>query len=168
MGNYKDISSEEAIEKLKDLAEDAKICMFLTSLNKLPITSRPMATQEVDEDGTFWFFSSSDSDKNREIEADNRVQLIYSNNSSVQFLSVLGTATIVRDLEKTKKLWNVFLTTWFSEGPEDPRVTLIKFTPEEGYYWDTKHNKMVQSIKIAIGAIRGKMMDDGIEGRVNL
>ena len=27
---------------------------------------------------------------------------------------------------------------WFTEGVRDPRITVIKVTPEDGYYWDTK------------------------------
>jgi general stress protein 26 len=168
MGSKKDLQQQPAIEKIKELAEDAKLCMFCTRLNEIPFNTRPMATQMVEEDGTFWFFSPADSDKNEDILADNRVQLIYSNRSSSEFLSMYGKAEIVRDTAKAKELWNVFLTTWFHEGPDDPNLTLIKFVPEKGHYWDTKNNKMVQSLKIVLGAIKGKMMDDGVEGRVKL
>jgi len=167
MGNTKDLQQQEAIDKMKQLAEDAKLCVLVTGFDKYPPASRPMATQEVDEDGTFWFFSSAKSDKNRDIHRDNRVHLIYSNRGDSEFLSVYGKAEIVHDRDKAKKLWNVFLTTWFNQGVDDPDLTLIKVTPDQGHYWDTKHNKMVQSLKIVIGAIRGKMMDDGIEGEIN-
>jgi hypothetical protein len=35
-----------------------------------------------------------------------------------------------------------------------------------GYYWDTKHNRMVQLAKIAIGALTGTTMDDGVMGQL--
>ncbi len=168
MGNTKNLQKQPAIEKIQDLAEDAKMCMFCTSLNSFPFNSRPMATQEVEDDGTFWFFSGKDSTKNADIQRDNRVQLIFTNRSSSEYLSLFGTAEIVVDPAKAKELWNVFLTTWFNEGPTDPNLTLIKFKPSEGHYWDAKYNKMVQSVKIAIGAIKGKMMDVGVEGDVKL
>jgi len=168
MGSIQDLQERPALNKLKELAEDAKLCMFNTRLCGAPFNTRPMATQLVDEDGTFWFFSAADSTKNLDIARDNRVQLIYSNRSASEFLSVYGTAEIIVDKAKAKKLWNVFLTTWFHEGPGDPNLTLLKFTPMEGYYWDTKHNKMIQSMKIAIGAIQGKMRDDGLEGKLEI
>ena len=168
MGSVQDLKQRPAIHKMKELAEDAKLCMFMTRLCGAPFNTRPMATQAVDEDGSLWFFSPADSTKNLDIARDNRVQLIYSNRSSSEFMSVYGTAEIVVDTAKAKKLWNVFLTTWFHEGPEDPNLTLIKVKPLEGYYWDSKHNKMVQSIKIVAGAIRGKMTDDGLEGRLRV
>jgi general stress protein 26 len=168
MGSVKNLKQQPAIDKVKELAEDAKLCMFCTRLTETPFNTRPMATQKIEDDGVFWFFSPADSDKNADIAADNRVQLIYSNRSSSEYLSIYGTAEIIVDPVKAKELWNIFLTTWFHEGPEDPTLTLIKVTPEQGHYWDTKNNKMVQSLKIVVGAIKGKMMDDGVEGNVVL
>ena len=164
MGSTRNLKAQPAIEKVKELSEDAKLCMFCTNLSRQPFNTRPMATQEVEDDGTIWFFSPADSTKNAEISKDNHVQLIYSNRSSSEFLSLYGKADIVRDTNKAKELWNMFLTTWFHEGPDDPNLTLIRFTPTEGHYWDTKNNKMVQSLKIVLGAIQGRMMDDGVDG----
>jgi general stress protein 26 len=168
MGSVKHLEEKPALHKLKELAEEAKLCMFNTRLCGAPFNTRPMATQSVEEDGTIWFFSAADSTKNLDISRDNRVQLIYSNRSASEFLTVYGTVQILVDPVKAKELWNVFLTTWFHEGPEDPNLTLLKFKPLEGYYWDTKHNKMIQSMKIVVGAIQGKMLDDGLEGKLTV
>ena len=168
MGSVKDLQQRPALEKLKELAEDAKLCMLCTRLTQTPFNSRPMATQQVEEDGTMWFFSMGDSTTNKDINEDDRVQLIYINRKSSEFMSVYGTAEIVKDREKAKELWNVFLTTWFNDGTDDPNLTMIRVTPSDGYYWDTKNNKMVQSLKIVVGAIKGKMSDDGIMGKLNV
>jgi general stress protein 26 len=168
MGETKNLKNKPAIEKVKDLAEDAKLCMFCTNLEKIPFNVRPMATQKVEEDGTIWFFSGVDSTKNKEIEEDNRVQLIYSNRSSSEYLTLYGRAEVIKDRKIAKELWNVFLTTWFNEGVDDPNLSLIKFSPSEGHYWDTKNNKMVQSLKIVVGAIKRKMSDDGVDGDLSM
>ena len=75
MGDTKNLISDEAIEKIKHLAESANTCHFVTALTKLPLSTRPMATQKVDEDGSLWFMSDKNSSKNHEIQNDNRVQL---------------------------------------------------------------------------------------------
>lgn len=162
------LSGPEALKKIKELAERADICLFTTSLSKLPLTARPMSTQGVDENGTVWFFSEKNSDKNREIESDNRVQLFYSNMSNQEFLSLYGTANILQDSEKAKELWSAHAKTWFNEGPEDPSLTLIEFTPHEGYYWDTKDGKIISLAKMAIGAITGKEIDGSRQGKVQV
>ena len=42
----------------------------------------------------------------------------------------------------------------------------IVVTPEDGYYWDTKHGNVVAGVKMMIGALVGKTMDDSIEGKL--
>jgi general stress protein 26 len=79
-----------------------------------------------------------------------------------------GVATVSRDPHKIKELWSFTMKTWFTGGEDDPRITLIKFAPTYGYYWDTKHGKAVASVKMLIGAVIGKTMDDSIEGRLDL
>ena len=58
------------------------------------------------------------------------------------------------------------LKTWFTEGVDDPRITVIQVAPKGGYYWDNKHGNAVAGVKMLIGAAIGKTLDDSIEGRV--
>ena len=168
MGDYKDLSGKEAIKKMQELVKSADICLFTTSLTKLPLSTRPMSTQEVDDDGTLWFFSGKSSHKNEDIEKDNRVQLFYYNKSSSEYLSLFGEATLLHDRKEIDRLWSPILKTWFTEGKDDPDLQLIKVRPLEAYYWDTKHNKMVAGFKILAGAVTGVTMDDGVEGKMQL
>ena len=61
----------------------------------------------------------------------------------------------------------MFAKAWF-DGKRDPDISLIKIVPDTAYYWDTVHGKMVSLIKIAISAVSGKKMDDGVEGKIDL
>lgn len=160
------ISRQKANEKIKELAKKADVCMFTTSLTKLPLITRPMSTREVDDDGSIWFFSREGSDKNLEIIADNRVQLFYSNSSSSEYMSIYGKATILKDAAKAKELWSAIAKTWFNEGYDDPELTLVKVEPEDGYYWDTKNGKVISLMKMVAGAITGKELDLGVEGKI--
>lgn len=161
-----DVYRGDAMEKIKELADAADICLFTTKLTELPLSARPMSRQRVDDDGTIWFFSEADSHKNEHIEEDNRVQLFFSNQSSSEYLSIYGTAEIIRDVAKAKELWSPIAKTWFNEGPEDPSLTIIKVTPEDGYYWDTKNGKLITLLKIAAGAIAGREFDGSLEGKL--
>ena len=167
MGDQQNLNRQQANEKIKSLAEKADFCLFTTNLTKLPLTTRPMSTRAADESGCIWFFSRNDSNKNREIAEDARVQLFYSNSSSAEFLSIFGKATILKDAQKAKELWSAFAKTWFNDGYDDPELTLIKIEPEEGYYWDTKDGKVISLIKIVTGAVTGREMNLGVEGTIN-
>lgn len=57
----KDLASKEAIKKLIEIGEESNSCMFHTNLNTFPGHCRPMAVQEVDDEGNMWFVSSTES-----------------------------------------------------------------------------------------------------------
>lgn len=166
MGTTQDLQHTAAIEKIQELVDAANICLFATQLTKAPVSVRPMSTSKVDDEGYIWFFSKNDSDKNQHIQEDDQVQLFYSNNSSSEYLSIFGRAEIVRDPNKIEELWTPMAKAWFTEGKEDPTITLLKIIPKEGYYWDTKNGKVISLIKIAVSAITGESSDNGIEGKV--
>ena len=82
------------------------------------------------------------------------------------FLHITGTATISQDCSQIDELWKSLIKTWFTEGKDDPRITVIKVEPTGGYYWDNKHGSAVAFVKMLAGAVLGKTLDDSIEGRV--
>jgi general stress protein 26 len=163
MANSDNLSGNTAIQKIKEIVKHAGTCMFVTNVSKFPLSARPMATIEVEDNGSIWFFSKDNSEKNQHISVDSKVQLFYENHSSSEYISVSGNAQIVRDKKKIEELWTPMARNWF-KGPEDPSCTLIKFIPDTGHYWDTKNNKMVQMIKMAVGMVTGQTMDDGRDG----
>src|SRR4030095_6199649 len=110
----------------------------------------------------------NDSHKNAEIQQDDTVQMLFQGSKHSDFLSVYGHATISKDKNKIKELWEPLIKTWFTEGVDDPRITVIKVEPSEGYYWDTKHGNVVAFMKMAIGAATGKTLDDSIEGKIKV
>lgn len=165
--NHEDLQGPKAIAKMQELAGKTNTCFFSTNLRSstLPVT-RPMAVQQLDDQGHFWFLSASDSHKNQELQQDATVQLLFQGSAHSDFLSVVGTATISTDKAKIKELWNPILKAWFTEGEDDPRITVIEVTPQDGYYWDNKHGNAIAFLKTAVGAAIGQTLDDSIEGTV--
>ena len=49
---------------------------------------------------------------------------------------------------------------------DDPRITVIKVKPADGYYWDTKHGAAITGPKMLVGAAIGKTLDNSLEGRL--
>ena len=164
-----DLTSQEAIKKIKELSEKARICMFCTELDRLPVNSRPMGLQETDENGNLWFISSETSNKNFEIKEDKRVQLYFMNNSDSEYLSVFGDAYIYKDKSTIEDNWSPMANAWF-DGKDDPNVSIIRVEPKETYYWDTKAGKLVSLLSFAAAAISGNKTDnsDGVEGNATI
>lgn len=168
MSTLKNLSGQKAIDKLKEIAEDVGVCLFCTELTQLPINSRPMGISEVDAHGNLWFISSRSSNKNFEIQKDNRVQLFFSKASDNHFLSVYGTAEIYTDPQKIEALWQPLAKAFFEEGKDDPDVTVICVKPEEAYYWESNDGKLVSLLKIGVAAMTGIRADGSREGSIHV
>lgn len=168
MGNdINNLSGSNAANKIKELADSARICIMMTDLDKRPISARPMAIQKTDDQGRIYFFSEKNSLKNEELRQSQEMQLTLSNEKNSEYLNVFGHADVYRDQEEIDEMYSAFVNTWF-DGKKDPNITIIRFTPEAGHYWDTKHGKLIQLAGMLVGAVTGKQTDDGIEGRVKL
>lgn len=167
--NRENLTSEEAIKKIQELVEKAESCFFCTAATTGDSGgARPMNVRKVDDDGNLWFLSADDSYKNEELMRDPSVKLYFQGSAHSDFLQLNGSASISKDKAKIKELWSPVIKTWFTEGEDDPRITVIKVTPSDGYYWDTKHGNVIAGIKILIGAATGKTLDDSIEGNLKV
>ncbi len=165
----KDLTGSKAVEKIRSLIDKAGSCFFVTQANfNASHKSRPMSVQKTDEAGNIWFLSAKDSVKNMELEQNKNVTLYFQGSSYSDFLELNGHAVVSQDRSKIEELWDPTIKAWFTEGVDDPRISVIQFIPDTGYYWDNKHGNTVAGIKVLISAISGKTMDDSIEGNLSL
>ncbi|MEJ7627479.1 MAG: pyridoxamine 5'-phosphate oxidase family protein [Ferruginibacter sp.] len=165
---HANLQDKKAVNKIKELAKNASTCFFCTSTGTAkPFQTRPMSVQDVDDEGNIWFLSAEDSSLNEQVIADNKVQLLFQGSAHSDFLAINGSASISKDKQKIKEFWGPLLKTWFTEGVDDPRITVIKVETGDGYYWDNKHGNAIAFAKMSLGAMLGKTMDDSIEGKLN-
>lgn len=167
--NFKNLAGQEAIDRIKETVKDSSICFFCTNITKgQSFSTRPMSIQKVDDEGNLLFLSATDSHKNAELQQDPNVQVLLQGSQYADFLTIYGKGTISTDKNLISELWEPILKAWFTEGENDPRISVIKVVPAEGYYWDNKHGKIVSMVKTAVGAMLGKTYDDSIEGNIKL
>ncbi len=166
MGETKNLTDKKAIDKLRELTE-GKTTMFCTYTGEYRIQARPMSTNKVDEQGNIWFLSDAQSRQNEQLQAHKYVDLLYAN-SDQSYCTVKGAAEILRDQAIIDELWNPVAKAWFTEGKTDPRISVIRVTPSEAHYWDTKSGKFIAFLKIAAAAITGNHAEEGVEGDLNV
>ena len=164
----KNFEADNAISKLKELAEDIKFCMFATNDVEHNLYGRPMTTIQVDEDGTIWFFTSDNTKVSAEAAGDEKVCLNYANPTTQSYLTVQGTASTVKDKSKMKELWNDFLKAYFPDGLDQPDLVLLKVTPQQAHYWDGDASRVVQLFSYLKSKVTGKTADLGDEGELKL
>ena len=156
---------------LWELIKDTRFAMFTTRHSNGHLHSRPMTTQnsKVDEDDSLWFFMSNKGDPVADFEADPTVNVAYANPGKDQYVSVSGTAALVNDNDKKRKLWNKMAEAWFTKGVEDPDLALVQVSITHADYWEAKDSKITQLFKMAKAAVTGHPPTDMSEhGRVNM
>jgi general stress protein 26 len=156
-----------AVSKLRELLGDIPVCMFATH-QEHQITSRPMTTVNIDDDGNIWFFASMFGETLVEESNDNSVYLIYSHPGLNKYIHITGYANIILDRDKIESLWNPLMTAWYPGGVDDPKLCLLKIITEEARYWNSSSNKMVVFFNMLKAILRKEEYQEGEAGTLNL
>jgi len=137
------------MNRLAELVKESRIAMLTTAEPNGTLRSRPLATLQMDSQGTLWFFTSVSSPKVEEIDQHRQVNLSYANLEDHDFVSISGRATVVRDREKMKQLWTPWIEPWFPKGLEDPDLVLLAVRVDQAEYWDAPDSKVKRMFGLA-------------------
>jgi len=118
--------------------------------------------------GTLWFFPDRDSRKVRELELDPNMSLIFQNDGESAYMHLFGQARVVEDKKKMKDLYNPLLKTWFPQGLDDPRMTLIRFEADHGDFWDSPGGTLQVLGAFTKAVLTGQRGQGGEMGEVEL
>jgi general stress protein 26 len=159
----------EAIKKLRDLIKGINIAM-LTTVDESDGTlrSRPMGTQQVEFDGDLWFFTRASAPKVGEVEREQQVNVSYADAGHNRYVSVSGTAHLVRDRKKNQELWNHLFKDWFPEGLDDPDLALLRVAVEKAEYWDSPSGKLVALAGFVKAIATGAPIEGGENEKLEL
>lgn len=139
--------------QLGELIENMTVAMLTTADHTGALVSRPMAPQEMDGDGTIWFFTESNSAKTQHLET---INLSFVHTGHGTYVSLSGHGEIHTNRDHIKRLWTSFAKPWFPDGPDSPNLALLKFIPSAAEYWDAPHSKMVRMFALAASVVTGK------------
>jgi general stress protein 26 len=154
------------VEKLKQLTSKCKVCM-LGTFEEMRVHFRPMAHVDVDEMGNLWFFTSMESEKTSQINANPNVYLTYTCEDDSVYLSVEGIASVSNiNRDRMKELFSPMLRAWFPEGLNDPNLALMIVHPLEIDYWTNNENKVLTYFKILSSAVTGSRTPVGEHGKL--
>jgi general stress protein 26 len=153
----KNLHSEEALKKLKELVESVNICMYCAMEQGSDMASRPMGTAQIEDDGTIWFFTTDHSGAAENANKTNEVCL-------------MGNPELVFDKGKMKELWNQILKTWFPQGLDTPDIALVKVAPRSAHYWDSDASRLRLLFSFIKAQVSGKRADgdEGDQGELHV
>ena len=168
------MTTEKKLKELYELIDGMEIAMMTTRAPSGLLVTRPMATQQQEDDADLWFVTNIEADKIDDIRHDPNVNLGYYDDGSKEWVSVSGKATITQDRAKIHELYAPDWRAWFGDeggekdgGPDDPRLALIFVDAETVHYMKAKHSKPVTLFEIAKGIVTGQQPDLGREEQLS-
>jgi general stress protein 26 len=158
--------TSDATRKVAGLVKGHRFAMLTTVDADGTFASRPMAMQEVEFDGDLWFFSEGESRKVSQIRRHPDVNVTVSSNDT--WVSLNGRAEIVQDDGEKRRLWNKAVEAWFPDGPDSPRIVLLKVHAEAAEYWDTPGGRVATLLSLAKAKATGRPYSGGGNEQVEL
>ncbi|QKQ74104.1 pyridoxamine 5'-phosphate oxidase family protein [Nostoc sp. TCL240-02] len=147
MATYTDTDRNQQIQKLHELIKNIDYGMFTTVNDDGSLHSYPMSkSNEINSEGTLWFFTYAGSYKVTEIEHHHQVNVSFSSPEQQQYVSISGTSELVKDHNKMRELWKPELQTWFPKGLDEPDIALLKVNINQVNYWDSTSSFKSQTI----------------------
>ncbi|MDI3195816.1 pyridoxamine 5'-phosphate oxidase family protein [Pseudarthrobacter sp. AL07] len=160
------MTDTEIISKVTDIINDAHIGMLTTINEEGALVSRPLAVQDVQEDGDLWFFTGRGTSQVSHIQADPRVNVSFGRRT--EWVSVAGTAEVVTDRAKIHEMWNQVVEAWFPDGPDTPEVCLLRVDSESAEYWTSPGGTAATVIQWVKSKVTHSRMSVGESGTVEL
>lgn len=154
------MADDNDVDRVWNLMNKISFCMFSTREGE-DIRARPMAAHIARDDNAIYFLADADSAKDEDVARDPHVGLAFADAGSQKFVSVSGRAEVSNDRAKIKELWSTWAKAWW-DGPEDPKIRLIKVTPKDAQYWDNPGTVMsyVKMLAATVSSARPTVGDN--------
>ena len=162
------VPTEKKLEDLHELVDGIEVAMFTTRRPDGHLVSRPMATQSRSGVADFWFVTDAETHKLDELEADPHVNLSFYRDRTREWVSVSGTARVVRDRARIHELYQPDWLAWFEDkggerdgGPDDPRITLVLVDAHTVVYMKSDTPRPVVLFEVVKGIVTGQAPNIG-------
>ena len=160
------MSDTENISKVTGIINDSHIGMFTTINEEGALVSRPLAVQDVKDDGDMWFFTSANTSQVAHIKANPAVNVSFGQRT--EWVSVAGAAEVVTDRQLIHDMWNQVVEAWFPDGPDTPEVVLLHVDSDSAEYWSSPGGTAATVLQWIKSKVTHNRMSVGESGTVEL
>jgi general stress protein 26 len=130
------MNDKEPSERIWKLMGDIGVCMVVTHSGEGDaVRARPMAARVEVEHNAIYFLTDSGAPKDHEIRHNSNVCLAFSDVKANRYVSVTGAAEAFSDAELAERVW-LAVDKAFWKDASDPRIRVIRVTPDQGEYWE--------------------------------
>lgn len=124
------------------------------------LRARPMEARPDREDEVIWFLTDRRGLKDDEAKAHPNVCLCFICSDENVYLSLSGRASVKRDPERARSLWNKKQEAWW-DGPDDPNLLVMRVDLIRAEIWDGPASSAVAAFEFAKARATGHKPDLG-------
>jgi general stress protein 26 len=157
-----------SIRQLRQLLRGMSVGMLTTQTTSGGPRSRPMLVHDVDESGWLWFLTDRGSRKACELIQNPHASIAFQSSRGDRYVSVQGTAVVVRDDFQLKHLWNSTYRAWFPKGRRDPELVLVAVRITSAEYWLVPRTRLSRLVSTAKAMVTGRRPEGGRHGVLQL
>ena len=128
---------------LRKLLKGFRVAMLTTVAPGGALRSRPMATARAQDDGNVWFLTKAGAPKVDEVQENQRVNVGYALPRDGRYVSLSGTASVVKDPQRVQDLWRKRHRKWFPAGKLDPDLAALRVRVDRVEFWDEGSGHMM-------------------------
>jgi general stress protein 26 len=157
-----------SIRQLRRLLKDMPIGMLTTQTQNGASHSRPMVVHGVDASGWLWFLTDRHSRKACELSQNPLATVAFQSRTGDRYVSVQGTAVVIRDDVKLRQLWTPTLRFWFPRGRRHDDVVLVAVRVTRAEYWLLPRTRIASALKRVKAMVMGKRHPSANHGILDL
>lgn len=159
------LTSDEARDRVWELAEAISICMFVTWDGERQ-RARPLAANVLRDEDAIYFLTDVTGLKDDQIERFPIVTLAFADTGDNKYVSISGEATVTNDRAKIGELWTPDNKA-FWDSKDDPDIRLITVKPDDAEVWDSP-GMIVATVKMITAAVTGAKVELGNNRKVTM
>ena len=133
-------SRSQVIDAARSVIRDARYATFVTIDASGQPQARIVDPATPDTDMTIWIATNPLTRKVADVRRDGRVTLLYFNAPASEYVSVIGTASLVTDTTTRQRHWKADWAPFYRAGPRGPDYVLIQVKPRRLEVVSAKHN----------------------------
>jgi general stress protein 26 len=160
------MAQQDHLGRVWDIIERVGVCM-LTTRSDTGLRARPLEARPDRDGGLIWFVTDLRSGKEREIEAEHDVALVFIDAGAKAYLSITATAVAQRDHAKAAEIWKSTDNMWWN-GPDDPNVCVLRVHPLTAELWDGPASRAVAAFEFVKAQLSGEKPNLGENRKVTV
>ena len=161
------MTKQNHISRVWDIIEKARVGMLTTQFGG-GLRARPLEPQVDRDAGLIWFVTDIRGAKDDEINTDQDIGLVFSDEDDRAYLSITGRASVTRDTAKAKEIWKKTDDIWLQGGPDDPNVRVLRVEPITAELWDGPSSAAGAAFEFAKARLTGEKLIFGDNRKVTV